>query len=59
MGDSIKRWLFIIASWIVGITVVLLVFFGPKDAAAFGIWVRDTGKEIITNAKIFVDEMKK
>lgn len=59
MGDRIKSWLIVIGSWIVGITLVLLVFFGPKDAAAFAGWVVDSGKQIITSAKVFIEEMKK
>lgn len=59
MGDRIKSWLIVIGSWIVGITLVLLVFFGPKDAAAFAGWVVDSGKQIVNSAKVFVEEMKK
>lgn len=59
MGEKIRSWLIIIAAWIVGITLTLLVFFGPQDAAAFAGWVVDTGKQIVNSAKIFVQEMKK
>lgn len=59
MGDKIKSWLIIIGAWIVGITLALLVFFGPQDAAAFAGWVLDTGKQIVSSAKVFIEEMKK
>lgn len=59
MSDRIKSWLIVIGSWIVGITLALLVFFGPKDAAAFAGWVVESGKQIVTSGKIFIEEMKK
>lgn len=59
MGDRIKSWLIVIGSWIAGITIALLVFFGPKDAAGFAGWVVDSGKHLATSGKIFIEEMKK
>jgi len=59
VGDKIKSWLIIIGAWIVGITLALLVLFGPQDAANFAGWVFDTGKEFVSSVKIFVEEFKK
>ena len=59
MGDKIRSWLIIIGAWIVGITLMLLVFFGPQDAANFAGWVVDTGKQFVSSVKIFVEEFKK
>jgi hypothetical protein len=59
MGERIKSWLIMGVAWIAGITLVLLVFFGPQDAASFAGWCFDTGKQFVNSTKVFVEEFKK
>ena len=59
MGDRVKSWLIVIGAWIVGITIALLVFVGPGEAANFIGWIKDTGGEVVESIKIFIQEVKK
>lgn len=59
MGEKIRSWLIVISAWIAGITIALLVFVGPGEAANFIGWVKDTGGEVVSSIKIFIQEVKK
>jgi hypothetical protein len=59
MGEKIRSWLIMIAAWITGITLALLIFFSPQDAASFAGWCFDAGKQFVSSAKVFVEEFKK
>lgn len=59
MGDRVKSWLMIIGTWIVVITIALLLLFGPKEAASFALWVKDSAMDVVNSVKIFVEEFKK
>lgn len=58
MGEKIIGLLKIAGMWIGGITLAILIFIGPSDAAEFAKWVWGTVTDFAENVKIFVDEVK-
>lgn len=59
LTETLKGWFWFAVKAVLGITILMLVVFGPKDAAEFVGWVFGGVKDVGNSTKVFVEEVKK
>lgn len=56
--DTVKSFILTILKIIAAVTIIILIFIGPKDAADFVKWIGEIGSGVGQSGKEFINEVK-